>query len=264
MLNRDIKDDAQLVVEIQHWFYWCAGTGNDDWEDYGVKIESKELVPKFLASVRACPNTFSKTGSKKISGSSVNDKYLVTLFKGCLYYEILLVSQTPWDTLSVYPLGIDYVAVLSIPAIMLKKQIMNLVHSSELGAASRIFSRFCGVSIRNIDNTDTINSRWLSHWIQSLVHQIRENSTARIILGGSGFTVFHWNSCRHWMRITASSVKAKVTLLCRHWKTMPGCNLCRIVTKETARMLRTLGNEIKRALIRIVPRPDFIWPKGEC
>ena len=49
---------------------------------------------------------------------------------------------------------------------------------------------FIGISIRNIDNTDTTNCRAFLEEYKTLVRQIRKKSTARIILGGSGFTIF--------------------------------------------------------------------------
>ena len=49
---------------------------------------------------------------------------------------------------------------------------------------------YIGVSIRNIDNTDTINSRGFLADYQSLIDRIRKQSRATIILGGSGFTIF--------------------------------------------------------------------------
>ena len=49
---------------------------------------------------------------------------------------------------------------------------------------------YIGLSIRNIDNTDTINSRGFLSDYQELVGMLRQNSKATIILGGSGYTIF--------------------------------------------------------------------------
>jgi radical SAM superfamily enzyme YgiQ (UPF0313 family) len=61
----------------------------------------------------------------------------------------------------------------------------------DLGALIRDFSPdFIGVSIRNIDNTNVMNSRVFLSEYQNLIHRIRITSAARIILGGGGFTIF--------------------------------------------------------------------------
>ncbi|MGV8058156.1 MAG: lipid biosynthesis B12-binding/radical SAM protein [Smithellaceae bacterium] len=107
--------------------------------------------------------------------------------------KILLISantlKVPYP---VYPLGLDYVAGALGSRYDVKIVDMNEFASlSGLGAVVRDFSPDCaGVSIRNIDNTDTINSRDFLAEYKSLVQQIRKNSEARIILGGSGFTIF--------------------------------------------------------------------------
>jgi radical SAM superfamily enzyme YgiQ (UPF0313 family) len=107
--------------------------------------------------------------------------------------KILLVSaNTLKEPYPVYPLGLDYVAGALGTACNVKIVDMNEFASpSGLGAAVQAFSPdFVGVSIRNIDNTDTINSRDFLADYKLIVQQIRENSPAGIILGGSGFTIF--------------------------------------------------------------------------
>lgn len=107
--------------------------------------------------------------------------------------KILLVSantlKVPYP---VYPLGLDYVAGVLDSGYNVKIADMNDFDSpSGLGTVVRDFSPdFACVSIRNIDNTDTIHSRDFLAQYKSLVQQIRENSGAGIILGGSGFTIF--------------------------------------------------------------------------
>ena len=107
--------------------------------------------------------------------------------------KILLVSantlKVPYP---VYPLGLDYVAGALDSGYNVKIVDMNDFDSpSGLGGVVKDFSPdFACVSIRNIDNTDTINSCDFLAQYESLVQQIRENSGARIILGGSGFTIF--------------------------------------------------------------------------
>ncbi|HEX7415844.1 MAG TPA: cobalamin-dependent protein, partial [Smithellaceae bacterium] len=107
--------------------------------------------------------------------------------------KVLLISantlRVPYP---VYPLGLDYVAGSLDSRYSTRIVDLNEFNDlEELGVIIREFSPdFIGVSIRNIDNTDTINSRGFLAEYQNLVRQIRKNSEAKLILGGSGFTVF--------------------------------------------------------------------------
>jgi radical SAM superfamily enzyme YgiQ (UPF0313 family) len=107
--------------------------------------------------------------------------------------KVLLISantlKTPYP---VYPLGLDYVAGSLDSRYQTKIVDLNDFTSlDDLGALIRDFSPdFIGVSIRNIDNTDVMNSRGFLSEYQNLIHRIRITSAARIILGGSGFTIF--------------------------------------------------------------------------
>lgn len=107
--------------------------------------------------------------------------------------KVLLISaNTLRIPYPVYPLGLDYVAGSLDSRYQTKIADLNEFNDlEELGMTIREFSPdFVGVSIRNIDNTDTINSRGFLEEYQNLVSQIRKNSQALLILGGSGFTVF--------------------------------------------------------------------------
>ncbi len=107
--------------------------------------------------------------------------------------KILLVSaNTLKAPYPVYPLGLDYVAGALDSSYTLKIADMNDFDSpSGLGALVRNFSPdFVCLSIRNIDNTDSIGTCHFLNQYKDVVQQIRDNSQARIILGGSGFTIF--------------------------------------------------------------------------
>ena len=182
--------------------------------------------------------------------------------------KILLVSaNTLKIPYPVYPLGIDYVAGALDSRYHVKKADMNEFGSlSELGAAVKDFSPdFAGVSIRNIDNTDTINSRDFLTEYKSLVHQIRENSTARIILGGSGFTVFPLEFMQALdadYGIVGEGEKLPLLLQALEnnadVQSLPG-----IVTKETARIVyEPWGNEIKRRFDPDSSQTRFYPAKG--
>ena len=107
--------------------------------------------------------------------------------------KVLLISantlKVPYP---VYPLGLDYVAGSLDSRYQTKIVDLNTIVSlDDLGALIREFSPdFVGISIRNIDNTDTINCRAFLSDYQHLVREIRKNSQAKLILGGSGYTVF--------------------------------------------------------------------------
>ena len=107
--------------------------------------------------------------------------------------KVLLISaNTLRIPYPVYPLGLDYVAGCLDSRYQTKIIDLNDFSNPEsLEAMIRDFSPdFAGVSIRNIDNTDVINCRSFLPEYQDLVNRIRKNSKAKIILGGSGFTIF--------------------------------------------------------------------------
>jgi radical SAM superfamily enzyme YgiQ (UPF0313 family) len=107
--------------------------------------------------------------------------------------KVLLISanilKMPYP---VYPLGLDYVAG-SLGA-GYQTKIADLNEFDNLAKLAALIKEFSpdvvGLSIRNIDNTDTINSHGFLEEYQKLTHLIRENSKALLILGGSGFTIF--------------------------------------------------------------------------
>jgi radical SAM superfamily enzyme YgiQ (UPF0313 family) len=166
--------------------------------------------------------------------------------------NILLISaNTLKMPYPVYPLGLDYVAGSLDSRYHVKIVDMNDFGSlSELGAVVKDFSPdFVGVSIRNIDNTDTINSYSFLTEYKSLIRQVRENSTARIILGGSGFTVFPLEFMRALdadYGIAGEGEKLPLLLQALENEAdvqfLPG-----IVTRETAHVVyEPWGNEINR------------------
>jgi radical SAM superfamily enzyme YgiQ (UPF0313 family) len=107
--------------------------------------------------------------------------------------KVLLISaNTLRIPYPVYPLALDYVAGSLDSRYQTKIVDLNdYTYPESLDAMIREFSPdFAGVSIRNIDNTDVLNSRGFLPEYQDLLSRIRTNSHARIILGGSGFTIF--------------------------------------------------------------------------
>ncbi len=166
--------------------------------------------------------------------------------------KILLISaNTLKAPYPVYPLGLDYIAGALGSGYNVKIADMNEFGSpSALGALVRDFSPdFAGVSIRNIDNTDTISSRDFLDEYKSLVQQIRENSKAGIILGGSGFTIFprefmHALDADYGIAGEGEKLPLLLQALANNAdvQSLPG-----VVTKETARIIyEPWGNKIQR------------------
>ena len=107
--------------------------------------------------------------------------------------KVLLISanmmKKPYP---VYPLGLDYVAGALQARYETRILDMNGLSSLDtLGDQIRLYAPdYIGLSIRNIDNTDTINSKGFLSDYQDLAEIIRKNSDATLILGGSGYTIF--------------------------------------------------------------------------
>ena len=106
--------------------------------------------------------------------------------------KVLLVSanriRAPY---AVYPLGLDYV----VRAIEHRHQVqmidLNTTQPSSLVAAlTDTPPDIVGISIRNIDNTDTLDPRGFTGQYCELAALVRKHVEAPIVLGGSGFTIF--------------------------------------------------------------------------
>lgn len=107
--------------------------------------------------------------------------------------NVLLVSaNTLTAPYPVYPLGLDYVA--GAIAEKHRVKISDINDLKEFDAIKDVIDDFLpdviGVSLRNIDNTDTTDPRGFIGLYQKLIEMIRKYSEAPIILGGSGFTIF--------------------------------------------------------------------------
>ena len=107
--------------------------------------------------------------------------------------KVLLISaNTVRIPYYIYPLGLDYVAAAISDRHAVRMADINL----EKGPAALldIIGKFnpdaIGISLRNIDNTDVHETRAFAAQYRDLVDAIRKKSTAVIILGGSGFTIF--------------------------------------------------------------------------
>ena len=106
--------------------------------------------------------------------------------------NVLLISaNTLTAPYPVYPLGLDYVAAALTPKHRVKIADMNLI---DMGALARQIDDFnpgaVGISLRNIDNTDTTDPRGFIPVYRDLVRMVRSHTNAPIVLGGAGFSIF--------------------------------------------------------------------------
>ena len=107
--------------------------------------------------------------------------------------KILLISANTVTTpYPVYPLGLDYVAGAIPPNHDVRLADMNhIAYPNGLAELLKDFEPgLVGVSLRNIDNTDTCDPKGFLGQYRELVETVREHSDAVIVLGGSGFTIF--------------------------------------------------------------------------
>jgi len=107
--------------------------------------------------------------------------------------KVLLVSaNTLREPYPVYPLGLDYVAGSIAADHQVEIVDMNsLVNFDSLAAMIKEYSPdVIGLSLRNIDNTDTTDPRGFIGQYREIVDVIRNHTDAPLVLGGSGFTIF--------------------------------------------------------------------------
>lgn len=106
--------------------------------------------------------------------------------------KVLLVSANRLNApYAVYPLGLDYVARAIEDRHEVRVIDLNTANTAALVAAlNETPPDIVGISIRNIDNTDTLDPRGFTGQYRDLAALIRTHVTAPIVLGGSGFTIF--------------------------------------------------------------------------
>jgi radical SAM superfamily enzyme YgiQ (UPF0313 family) len=105
---------------------------------------------------------------------------------------ILISANSVTYPYPVYPLGLDYVshAISSDHEVI----ITDVNEAGDYASLEKIIKDFSpdlfGLSIRNIDNTDTTDPRGFIGQYQQLIENIRMHSKAPVVLGGSGFSIF--------------------------------------------------------------------------
>jgi len=107
--------------------------------------------------------------------------------------KVLLISanrlQEPYP---VYPVGLDYVA-----GALAGDHEVNAIDLDQFADNQNLIDQLAsfapdvvGISLRNIDNTDTADPRGFMGEYGDLVRIVREHTDAILVLGGSGFTIF--------------------------------------------------------------------------
>lgn len=107
--------------------------------------------------------------------------------------KILLVStNTETAPSPVYPVGLDYVAGIVSPRHDVK--IADLIEKHGMEKLTGLIEDFnphlIGLSLRNIDNQDAFETKSYIDGYKLLIPSIRSMTSAKIVLGGSGFTIF--------------------------------------------------------------------------
>lgn len=107
--------------------------------------------------------------------------------------KVLLISaNTIHAPHPVYPLGLDYLVGALTPRHEVRLLDVNAAGGEEtIGAALRDADpEVIGLSIRNIDNVDTLAVKSFVSGYEGIVRLVRRCTGAPIVLGGSGFSIF--------------------------------------------------------------------------
>ena len=100
------------------------------------------------------------------------------------------IASTPY---SVYPLGLSMIAASLKNARHDIKQFDFLASGRSIEVLTETIKKFqpeiIGISIRNIDNVNLLNEQRYIDTVKNIVQEIRKASSAKIVLGGSGFSI---------------------------------------------------------------------------
>jgi radical SAM superfamily enzyme YgiQ (UPF0313 family) len=105
---------------------------------------------------------------------------------------LLLSANTTKYPYPVYPLGLDHIAGAIAPRHEVEIVDMNVLGDlGHLEVAIRDFHPdIIGLSIRNIDNSDTLATKSFVQGYEKIIRFIRGCTKASIVIGGSGFSIF--------------------------------------------------------------------------
>jgi radical SAM superfamily enzyme YgiQ (UPF0313 family) len=107
--------------------------------------------------------------------------------------KVLLVATNRMLTpFPVYPIGVDYVATALRDRHEVR--VLDLACDGAEAALLALCRDFCpevvGLSIRNVDSAETSNPEGFIPDLERIVTLLRQNTSARLVLGGPGFSIF--------------------------------------------------------------------------
>ena len=162
--------------------------------------------------------------------------------------KVLLISaNTETISMPVLPLGMAFVARAAEDAGHEVTQINLMAESESLKTLTeRIHSSqpdVIGISVRNIDDQVSLKPRFLLDPVKAIISTCRQNSRARIVLGGAGYSIFPRRALEYLgADFKASRAKGNRLLLpfwtdckmVRIYRTFPAC----IMSEKTAPTLQ--------------------------
>ena len=108
--------------------------------------------------------------------------------------KVLLISANV--TLSpypIYPIGLSMISAALTDAGHDVLQSDFLLHDTSLESLGEEVAAYApdivGISVRNIDNVNLMNEKYYIENVKNIVSRVREVSTAKVILGGAGFSL---------------------------------------------------------------------------
>lgn len=109
--------------------------------------------------------------------------------------KILFISANQYaDPYPVYPIGLSYLTTYLkeyLPDFDISIFDLNFNTLEELKEKITIIKpKYIGVSFRNIDDVNSINKKYFVTQYKKIITQIKSVSDAKIIIGGSGFSIF--------------------------------------------------------------------------
>ena len=109
--------------------------------------------------------------------------------------RVLLISaNTEQINMPVLPLGLAYVAAAADSQGHTVKMLNLMVHTDTQKALHEAIDGFnpeiIGISVRNIDDQNMENPRFLVNTVKEVVTNCRKFSDATIVLGGAGYSIF--------------------------------------------------------------------------
>lgn len=106
---------------------------------------------------------------------------------------LLISSNTAVSPYPIYPLGLSIIAGALTATGHDVRQFDFLQRESSMDALGQEIEGFkpelIGISIRNIDNVNLINEQYYIDTVKDIVKKIRGVSSAKVILGGAGFSL---------------------------------------------------------------------------